>query len=159
MPTKRLALVACLSLLAACTPQAADRSTATVPDAVAADAPTAATEVATATQPDSIDELEQARATAGCVVSNDVYFLEDIQIYCSMPADVQAFLARENTCQHFAGEEAYDDERRRELDAASAEFCEGREKIFADLLERHQNDAGIHQALNAVGERYDLSPR
>lgn len=157
MPTKRLALVACLSLLAACSPHAADSTVDTAPDVAIADAPGTTADAAVATLPDSVDTLEQARAKAGCAVPDDVYFLEDIQIYCSMPADVQAFLARENTCQHFAGEEPYDDERRRELDAANAEFCEGREKNFDDLVARHRDDCTIRQALIEVNQRYDLS--
>lgn len=86
----------------------------------------------------------------------DVYDVEDVRIYCQMPADVQAFLKRENTCQHFAGEEAYDDERRRELEAASTAYCEGREKIFTDLVARHRDDCAIRSALIDINGRYDL---
>lgn len=84
--------------------------------------------------------------------------MQDIRIYCDMPADVQAFIARENSCQHFAGEEPYDDARRRELEAAIARFCDDREKIFADLVARHRDDCAIRQALIGVNLRYDLSP-
>jgi hypothetical protein len=170
-PINRAALIACLSLLAACSPQAADNGAGgATPEAVAVDpvaaiAPAAASpaalqepaeEPSAASLPSSYEELEQARAAAGCAVSNDVYDIEDIRIYCQMPHDVQAFIARENTCQHFAGEEAYDVERRRELEEASAKYCEGREKIFADLVARHQNDCAIREALIGINGRYDL---
>lgn len=148
MPTKRLALIGCLSLLAACSPQAADRAADTA-------APPAGPEAA-ATLPTGDDALDQARGAAGCPVPADVYDTDDVRIYCTMPADVQAFLARENTCQHFAGEEPYDDERRRELEAANAEYCEGREKIFTDLVARHRNDCAVRDALIAINGRYDL---
>ncbi|MBD3681421.1 hypothetical protein H3005_06020 [Stenotrophomonas sp. Br8] len=172
MPINRAALIACLSLLAACSPQAADNGAGgATPEAVAVDpvgatAPAAASpaalqepaeEPSATSLPSSYEELEQARAAAGCAVSNDVYDIEDIRIYCQMPDDVQAFLARENTCQHFAGEEPYDDERRRELEEASATYCEGREKIFADLVARHQNDCAIRKALIGINGRYDLA--
>lgn len=167
MPTKRIALALCVSLLAACAPRAVDSpagdaaaAPATAPMAAAAQA--AGPEVTTATEatapepPDALQALERARANAGCPVSEDVYDLDDIRIYCTMPEDVRAFLARENTCQHFAGEEPYDEERRRELDAANQQYCEGREQIFADLFARHHADCGLRQALIGVGTRYDL---
>lgn len=181
MPTKRLALVGCLSLLAACSPQAGDSGTqpadvapvaaapAAATPAATMDVPPAAVEASTAEAPPDTDadtdddvgmpdleQLERARAAAGCEVSNDVGELADIRIYCTMPADVRAFLERENTCQHFAGEEPYDEERRQELEQASADYCDGRERIFAALYARHHDDCTIRHALRGVGKRYDL---
>ncbi|QII31112.1 hypothetical protein G6052_09455 [Stenotrophomonas maltophilia] len=166
MPINRAALIACLSLLAACSPQAADRTGDVAADAVtqpaAADTAVAAVTPAAddadgvATLAGTLEEEQQARAAAGCSVPDDVGFLQDIRIYCDMPADVQAFIARENSCQHFAGEEPYDDERRRELEEASAKYCEGREKIFADLVARHRGDCAIRTALIGINSRYDL---
>ncbi|RTQ89043.1 MULTISPECIES: hypothetical protein [Stenotrophomonas] len=164
MPTKRLALIACLSLLAACSPQAADSTADAAPKAApvepAVEAP-AAVEASAEAEPSadlsSGDEaLDKARAAAGCPVPEDVYDVDDVRIYCAMPGDVQAFLARENTCQHFAGEEAYDDERRRELEEAGARYCEGRERIFTDLIARHRGDCAIRDALIGINGRYDL---
>ncbi|WP_295556579.1 hypothetical protein [uncultured Stenotrophomonas sp.] len=170
MPTKRLALIGCLSLLAACSPQAADNATDAAPKPAPAEpavttAPSveapAAVEATAEAEPSadltSGDEaLDKARAAAGCPVPEDVYDVDDVRIYCAMPADVQAFLARENTCQHFAGEEPYDDERRRELEEAGEKYCEGRKKIFADLLARYRGDCAIREALIAINSRYDL---
>lgn len=164
MPTKRLALIGCLSLLAACSPQATDSTadaapkTAPVEPAVtAAPAVEATAEAEPSTDLTSGDEeLDKARAAAGCPVPEDVYDVDDVRIYCAMPTDVQAFLARENTCQHFAGEEPYDDERRRELEEASAKYCEGRRKIFTDLVARHRGDCAVREALIGINSRYDL---
>lgn len=170
MPTKRLALIGCLSLLAACSPQAADSTTDAAPKAApvepavtaapAVEAPAAVEATAEAepsTDLSSGDEaLDKARAAAGCPVPEDVYDVDDVRIYCAMPGDVQAFLARENTCQHFAGEEPYDDERRRELEEAGAKYCEGREKNFTDLVARHRGDCAIRTALIGINSRYDL---
>lgn len=166
MPTKRLALIGCLSLLAACSPQAADNAadaTPAVPAVTAApavEAPAAVEATAEAEpateQPSGDEDLNKVRAAAGCPVPEDVYDVDDVRIYCAMPADVQAFLARENTCQHFAGEEPYDDERRRELEEASAKYCEGREKIFTELVARHRGDCAVRAALIGINGRYDL---
>lgn len=127
------------------------------PAVEAAAAVEATAEAAPPTDLSSGDEaLDKARAAADCPVPEDVYDVDDVRIYCAMPADVQAFLARENTCQHFAGEEAYDDERRRELEEASAQYCEGREKIFTDLVARHHGDCATRAALIGINGRYDL---
>ncbi|WP_336686151.1 hypothetical protein [Stenotrophomonas maltophilia] len=166
MPTKRLALIGCLSLLAACSPQAADNAADATPAepavtaAPAAEALAAVEAIAEAEPatdlPSGDEDLDKVRAAAGCPVPEDVYDVDDVRIYCAMPADVQAFLARENTCQHFAGEEPYDDERRRELEEASAKYCEGREKIFTDLVARHRGDCAVRAALIGINGRYDL---
>ncbi|WP_251475315.1 hypothetical protein [Stenotrophomonas lactitubi] len=168
MPINRAALIACLSLLAACSPQAADSTGDVAADVVtpAAAAVTSAAAVTpaadeadtAATLAGTLEEDQQARAAAGCSVPDDVAFLQDIRIYCDMPADVQAFIARENSCEHIAGEEPYDDARSRELEAATARFCDDREKIFANLVARHRDDCAIRQALIGVNLRYDLSP-
>lgn len=170
MPTKRLALIGCLSLLVACSPQAADSTADAAPKtapiepvvtaAPAVEAPAAVEAIAEAEpateQPSGDEDLDKVRAAAGCPVPEDVYDVDDVRIYCAMPADVQAFLARENTCQHFAGEEPYDDERRRELEEASAKYCEGREKNFTDLVARHRGDCAVRAGLIGINTRYDL---
>jgi hypothetical protein len=165
VPINRAALIAFLSLLVACSPRAADSSGDVAADAVTQPAAAVAPAADEADEPDAVatladtpDEEQQARAAAGCSVPDDVAFVQDIRIYCGMPADVQAFIERENSCQHFAGEEPYDDARRRELEAAIARFCDDREKIFADLVARHRDDCAIRQALIGVNLRYDLSP-
>lgn len=176
MPTKRIALLVCLFLLAACSPRAADSNVEGVDAAppvaardasaaphIAAQSPAveasgieASSDTDASTGMPDLDDLERARANAGCEVSNDIGDVDDIRIYCGMPADVRAFLERENTCQHFAGEEAYDEERRVELEAADTQYCEGRERIFADLYARHHDDCVLREALIGVGNRYDL---
>nr|WP_267472916.1 hypothetical protein [Stenotrophomonas rhizophila] len=158
-------------MLAACSPRVADHSAdearATPPGAVVA-AAHASTEPATSTPPEAapqashsagmpgLNELQRAHADAGCEVSNAIGDLDDIGIYCQMPADVRAFLERENLCQHFAGEEPYDAARKRDLEAAWAEFCDGRERRFEALYEHHFDDCAIRHALIGVGKRYDL---
>jgi len=165
--TKHLALVACLSLLAACSPQAADSAAEPTPKVPASESAAPPVATAPAAEPAAVvahfatpsagnEALDQSLAAAGCPVPGDVYDVDDVRIYCQMPADVQAFLARENTCQHFAGEEPYDDERRRELEEASATYCEGREKIFTDLVARHRDDCAVRSALIDINGRYDL---
>lgn len=182
VPTKRIVLAACLSLLAACAPRAADSAdegadavvetphadgvataaqvpppSDTVPDADPATDSAGATVGGDASgMPDSREQLDRARADAGCDIPEAVYDLNDIRVYCALPADARAFLERENTCQHFAGEEAYDDARAEELAAAGETFCDGRERLFAGLLDTHGDDCTVRHLLLDVGTRYDL---
>ncbi|WP_343237266.1 hypothetical protein [Xanthomonas sp.] len=72
--------------------------------------------------------------------------------FCQMPPDVRAFVARQDTCEHFAGEEPYDAERRRELDAAIDEFCSGNDATWTRLRERHRHDPQRAAWLRRYGE-------
>ena len=68
-----------------------------------------------------------------------------------MPGDVQAFLGRESACQHFAGEEAYDEDRARELAYAIHETCDDRAALFNQLLQRHADNCLVHTELMRPG--------
>jgi len=93
---------------------------------------------------------------ARCDVPAEVFVAEDIRMYCAMPGDVQAFLARESACQHFAGEEAYDEDRARELAYAIHESCDDRARLFNQLLHRHADNCLVHTELMLLGTRNEL---
>lgn len=57
------------------------------------------------------------------------------------PADIQALLDRMNACAHFAGEEAYDADRKAQIDAAMTENqCEKLGCDFQKVFETHEGD-------------------
>lgn len=60
--------------------------------------------------------------------------------YCLLPAEVRAFVARNDTCGHFLGEASYDAERRRELEAAVGRYCKGARRRFDALMARYHGD-------------------
>lgn len=136
MPTKRSVLIVLLLLLAACSPRAVESETL---DASATDAIS-----------DSSD------GDARCEAPAQVFVAEDIRMYCAMPGDVQAFLTRESACQHFAGEEAYDEDRARELAYAIHEYCDDRAGLFNALLQRHADNCLVHTELMLLGTRNEL---
>ena len=136
MPTERSALIVVLLLLAACSPRAVESETLDTPRAPATLADTARGE--------------------RCDVPAEVFVAEDIRMYCAMPGDVQAFLARESACQHFAGEEAYDEDRARELAYAIHESCDDRAGLFNQLLQRHADNCLVHTELMLLGTRNEL---
>lgn len=75
---------------------------------------------------------------------------------CRMPADVQALVMRQEACIHFADEEPYDAERRRELEQAIRESC-GNEKRAAILMRRYGNDTAIATWLRAYARETGLT--
>jgi hypothetical protein len=72
--------------------------------------------------------------------------------FCAMPQDVRAFVARQDVCTHFAGEEPYDAARRRELEKAIAEYCDGNEATWAALRARYRGDPARDAWLSRYGE-------
>ncbi|MEN4952655.1 hypothetical protein [Stenotrophomonas sp. TWI819] len=136
MPTKRSVLIVLLLLLAACSPRAVESETLDAP------------------APDAISD--SSNGNARCEVPAQVFVAEDIRMYCAMPGDVQAFLTRESACQHFAGEEAYDEDRARELAYAIHESCDDRARLFNQLLQRHADNCLVHTELMLLGTRNEL---
>lgn len=68
----------------------------------------------------------------------------------SLPADVTAFAERSETCMHWAGEEAFDKARARQIDAAlSKNKCDRLEKDGKQLQQRHAQNP---KALRAIKE-------
>ncbi|UKE49407.1 hypothetical protein KCU57_11450 [Xanthomonas translucens] len=60
-----------------------------------------------------------AQAKAGCLIPAEVD-PEHHAGFCALPQEIGAFVARQDVCSHFAGEEADDAARRRELEKAMA---------------------------------------
>lgn len=54
-----------------------------------------------------------------------------------LPADVHAFIKQRNTCDHFRGEEPYDEERRVFLEKNLIEFCTGSDRQLAELKQKY----------------------
>jgi hypothetical protein len=61
----------------------------------------------------------------------------------ALPADVTAFIARYQDCEHWAGEEPYDAARRREIARAVAKLCKGIDKAAAKLRSVHADEPAI----------------
>ncbi|MFS1291656.1 SH3 domain-containing protein [Pseudomonas piscis] len=64
-----------------------------------------------------------------------------------LPADASALIQRHEECQHFAGEEPYDAERRAELEKAVKESCTGVDRQLATLRQQYKDDPEVLQAL------------
>ncbi|MDP4567846.1 SH3 domain-containing protein [Pseudomonas sp. LPH60] len=67
-----------------------------------------------------------------------------------LPAEVTAFIQRHEDCQHFAGEEAYDEERRAELEKAINDVCIGHDRQLATLRGQYKDNPEALQALEPL---------
>ena len=80
-------------------------------------------------------------AFAGTCSTGDPFPYEAPYDIDHCPEDIQNWLDRANTCAHFVGEEAYDEERKRELDNVLNENqCDYIECDFFDLFAHYEGD-------------------
>jgi hypothetical protein len=70
------------------------------------------------------------------------------QDWCQWPRDVRVFANRYDVCQHFLGEEPYDDERRRFLGKSIDETCTGNDKQLRKLRSAYAGDPEMTQVLD-----------
>jgi len=59
----------------------------------------------------------------------------------SLPADVAKFVERRELCDHFRGEDPYDEERRRFLAMRLNDTCRGTDKELAGLKGKYQGNS------------------
>jgi hypothetical protein len=71
------------------------------------------------------------------------------QAESKLPDDVQAFIKLQEECEHWAGEEPYDDARAKEIAKAMADLhCDDARKQEQELRRRYPNDQAVLDALN-----------
>ena len=88
-----------------------------------------------------------ALGTASCPIPDEV--LDEHRAgYCELPADVRRFVARRDLCDHFRGEDPYDDQRRRFLVQRMERDCRGTDAELAALMRRHRNESTVIERLN-----------
>ncbi|CAG2089736.1 hypothetical protein [Xanthomonas arboricola] len=127
---RKLVVVVTLGLLGACTAQPAPAPTSTP-----APAPVACTDA-------KVDEE----------------WLQHPPGLCGMPEDVRTLVEDYDTCEHFAGEEPYDADRRHEIEVAIAQFCTPAPARLAKLLKQYRNNARVSDWLRKYSVQADLQP-
>ena len=73
------------------------------------------------------------------------------------PADVARFIDRRDGCDHFRGEDPYDQERREFLHRRMTELCVGTDQVLSRLKRKYRNDKRVLSKLNEYEERIELS--
>lgn len=69
------------------------------------------------------------------------------QVESPLPADVQAFVEQRDLCDHFRGEEPYDEERRLFLEQNMIELCTGSDGQLAALKQKYRGNEAVQSAL------------
>ena len=64
-----------------------------------------------------------------------------------LPADVVKFTERRDLCDHFRGEDPYDEERRKFLKENVKKYCTGTDKELASLKTKYNNNEAVLKAL------------
>lgn len=72
----------------------------------------------------------------------------------ALPKDVVAYIERRNECEHFIGEEPYDEARRKYLTRVIRETCTGSNRDLAALRAKYRSRPEI---LEALADFYDLA--
>lgn len=75
----------------------------------------------------------------------------------NLPVDVTEFKARRDACDHFRGEEPYDEERRLFLEKQMTELCTGSDEQLRKLKQRYRDDPAVQAALAGYEPRIEVS--
>gem|GEM_PF-792362 len=86
-----------------------------------------------------------------------ILFTNKAHAQSKWPADVQRFIQRRDACDHFRGEDPYDEERRKFLQQKMAEFCIGTDQELSRLKTRYRNDKKITAKLNEYEQQVEPS--
>ncbi len=75
----------------------------------------------------------------------------------TFPQDVASYIERRNLCDHFRGEDPYDEERRAFLEKNILELCTGTDRQLAALKQKYSSNCAIMAKL----EQYEpeIEPR
>jgi hypothetical protein len=72
-----------------------------------------------------------------------------------LTGDVEKFKERRNLCDHFRGEDPYDEERRRFLEENLKKYCAGSDKELASLKAKYKNNKAVMNVLEKYEEKIE----
>ena len=75
-----------------------------------------------------------------------------------LPPDLVRFIERRDGCEHFRGEEPYDEERRQFLVAKMNEFCTGTDEQLARLTKKYGANTRVMEKLNEYETQIEADP-
>lgn len=73
----------------------------------------------------------------------------------ALPEDVAEFKKRRDLCDHFRGEEPYDEERRRFLTDQSKKYCTGTDAELRRLKAKYKTSVDVSRALEAYEDNVE----
>jgi len=84
------------------------------------------------------------------------YVCMDAVAGTALPPDVAAFVERRDLCDHFRGEDPYDEERAAFLKENIERYCTGTDAELARLKDKYSGDKAVMDILN--GYEDDIEP-
>ncbi len=81
----------------------------------------------------------------------------DQKAVSTLPEDVAKFKERRDLCDHFRGEDAYDEERGKFLAESMKKYCTGTDKELTSLKTKYNNNAAILKTLADYEENIEWS--
>ena len=72
-----------------------------------------------------------------------------------LPPEVAKFKERRDLCDHFRGEEPYDEQRRRFLVENLQKYCTGTDRALARLKTKYENSPEVMSALREYEEKIE----
>ena len=88
-----------------------------------------------------------------------VVFALGAQAQDRLPSDVARFIERRDGCDHFRGEDPYDEERRNFLNRKLTELCPGTDKSLARLKDKYRKNTTIMAVLDKYEPQIEPPPR
>ena len=82
-------------------------------------------------------------------------YATDKKASSGLPPDVVNFMERRDLCDHFRGEDPYNEERRKFLEENLKKYCTGTDKELASLKAKHNNNEAVLKALANYEERIE----
>lgn len=77
--------------------------------------------------------------------------------YISLPTDVSSFAEQRDLCDHFRGEDPYDEERRVFLEKNMLELCTGTDVALAKLKSKYINNKQVTSKLNQYEDKIEAT--
>ena len=71
----------------------------------------------------------------------------------AFPKDVSDFLSRRASCDHWRGEDGYDDERKADIAWASCQACQGTDAQLASLKRKYRTNAKVMAELDVLDSK------
>jgi hypothetical protein len=72
-----------------------------------------------------------------------------------LPKEVQAFVDKRESCDHWRGEDGYDAERQKDIDWSLCQACTGTDAELARLQRKHRGNARVAAALAGFEPRIE----
>jgi hypothetical protein len=79
------------------------------------------------------------------------------EVPAQLPQDVSSFIEKRDLCDHFRGEDPYDEERRAFLEENLVKFCTGTDAALAELKQKYHNNPSIMDVLNRYEDKIETS--